>query len=103
MSKGIPVISSLKGENQLVIDRFKIGFNYNAEDFEDFHSKLLIAYNNKDLLHEMKNNCLDAYNDNFRGNYAGIGNEYDPDDDIFYPFKPWDSWVKDKTTATSTS
>ena len=31
----------------------------------------------------------------FRGNYAGIGNEYDEDLDIFFPPKNWDSWVKD--------
>nr|BAR14975.1 hypothetical protein [uncultured Mediterranean phage uvMED] len=33
--------------------------------------------------------------DPFRGNYASIGCEYDPETDIFYPQKPWDSWLKD--------
>jgi hypothetical protein len=36
----------------------------------------------------------------FRGNYAGIGFEWDEDNQIFWPKKPYASWVKDITTAT---
>ena len=36
----------------------------------------------------------------FRGNYAGIGYEWDEDNQIFWPKKPYASWVKDTTTAT---
>ena len=35
----------------------------------------------------------------FRGNYAGIGYEWDEDNQIFWPKKPWPSWVKNTTTA----
>ena len=35
----------------------------------------------------------------FRGNYAGIGYEWDEDNQIFWPRKPYASWVKDTTTA----
>ena len=35
----------------------------------------------------------------FRGNYAGIGYTWDEDDQIFWPKKPFSSWVKDFTTA----
>ena len=35
----------------------------------------------------------------FRGNYAGIGYIWDEDDQIFWPKKPYASWVKDMTTA----
>ena len=35
----------------------------------------------------------------FRGNYAGIGYEWDEDDNIFWPKKPFPSWVKNMTTA----
>ncbi len=35
----------------------------------------------------------------FRGNYAGIGYEWDEDNQIFWPKKPYPSWVKDTTTA----
>jgi len=35
----------------------------------------------------------------FRGNYAGIGMIWDEDNNIFWPKKPYASWVKDTTTA----
>ena len=35
----------------------------------------------------------------FRGNYAGIGYEWDEDNNIFWPKKPYPSWVKNTTTA----
>jgi hypothetical protein len=36
----------------------------------------------------------------FRGNYAGIGYEWDEDNQIFWPKKPFTSWVKNTTTAS---
>ena len=36
----------------------------------------------------------------FRGNYAGIGYEWDEDNNIFWPKKPYASWVKDTSTAS---
>ena len=36
----------------------------------------------------------------FRGNYAGIGYEWDEDNQIFWSKKPYASWVKDIATAT---
>jgi hypothetical protein len=36
----------------------------------------------------------------FRGNYAGIGYEWDEDNEIFWPKKPFASWVKNTTTAS---
>ena len=35
-----------------------------------------------------------------RGNYAGIGMIWDEDNDLFYPKKPYASWVLNTTTAT---
>ena len=35
----------------------------------------------------------------FRGNYAGIGYEWDEDNQIFWPKKPYASWVKNTTIA----
>ena len=35
----------------------------------------------------------------FRGNYAGIGYEWDSDNQIFWPKKPFASWVKNTATA----
>ena len=36
----------------------------------------------------------------FRGNYAGIGYTWDEDNNIFWPKKPYASWVKNTTTAS---
>ena len=36
----------------------------------------------------------------FRGNYAGIGYTWDEDNEIFWPKKPFPSWVKNTTTAS---
>ena len=35
----------------------------------------------------------------FRGNYAGIGYEWDEDNNMFFPKKPYASWVKNTTDA----
>jgi hypothetical protein len=36
----------------------------------------------------------------FRGNYAGIGYEWDEDNNIFWPKKPYASWTKNTSTAS---
>ena len=36
----------------------------------------------------------------FRGNYACTGYTWDEDDNIFWPKKPYASWVKNTTTAS---
>ena len=36
----------------------------------------------------------------FRGNYAGIGYTWDEDNNLFYPKKPFPSWVLNTTTAS---
>jgi hypothetical protein len=36
----------------------------------------------------------------FRGNYAGIGYTWDEDNNIFWPKKPYNSWIKHIPTAS---
>ena len=36
----------------------------------------------------------------FRGNYAGIGHTYDPDNDVFYAQPDYPSWVLNEDTWT---
>jgi hypothetical protein len=36
----------------------------------------------------------------FRGNYASIGYTWDEDNQIFWPKKPFTSWIKDVATAS---
>ena len=52
------------------------------------------SYNTKSNTHSSGDNSKA-----FRGNYAGIGYTWDEDDQIFWPKKPYVSWVKDTTTA----
>ena len=47
-----------------------------------------------------QNNQHKAGGTPLRGNYAGIGYEWDEDNNIFWPKKPYASWVKDTTTAS---
>ena len=40
-----------------------------------------------------------SYNGNFRKNYAGIGDFYDPVRDAFIPEKPFESWTLNENTC----
>ena len=35
-----------------------------------------------------------------RGNFAGVGYTYDETNDVFYPPKPFESWILNKTSWT---
>ena len=52
------------------------------------------SYNTKSNTHSSGDNSKA-----FRGNYAGMGYEWDEDNQIFWPKKPYASWVKNTTTA----
>ena len=39
-----------------------------------------------------------SYNNNFRGNYGGIGCTYDRENDVFIPIKPYNSWILNEET-----
>ncbi len=53
------------------------------------------SYNTKNNTHSSGDNSKA-----FRGNYAGIGYEWDEDNNIFWPKKPHASWTKDISTAS---
>ena len=53
------------------------------------------SYNTRNNTHSSGDNSKA-----FRGNYAGIGYEWDEDNQIFWPKKPYASWVKHMETAT---
>lgn len=35
-----------------------------------------------------------SYNSKIRGKYAGVGDTYDPEEDIFIPPQPFASWIR---------
>ena len=51
------------------------------------------SYNTINNTHKLGGTAL-------RGNYAGIGYTWDEENNIFWPPKPYPSWVKNTTTAT---
>jgi len=56
----------------------------------DFINKL---YNTRDVWKQT------SYNNNFRKNYAGIGDQYDQTRDAFITPKPFNSWVLNEDTC----
>ena len=40
-----------------------------------------------------------SYNDNFRKNFAGVGDTYDSTKDAFYKPQPYPSWVLNESTC----
>jgi glycosyltransferase involved in cell wall biosynthesis len=53
---GVPILSSLKGETEVLLTKYRCGLTYNASDAEDFLEKLFILINDKDLRKKMSSN-----------------------------------------------
>ena len=65
ISNGIPILSSLKGENALLINQHNIGKTYDLSIPEDFHEKLTMILENNEMLKEMGDNASQLYKDQF--------------------------------------
>jgi len=57
------------------------------------HLWIQTSYNTSDGVHRNGGTA-------FRGNYAGIGYTWDEDNNIFWPEKPYASWVKHNASAS---
>ena len=57
------------------------------------------SYNTQGKKYRNQDGSLDA-DKQFRGNYAGIGYTWDEDNQIFWPKKPYASWVKHNESAS---
>lgn len=71
------------------------------------HNNELLDENNVEQEQKGINFCVNllggtwiqtSYNNNFRGNYAGVGFTYDPIRDAFLAHQPHPSWVINETT-----
>ena len=64
-------------------------------------------YNTRDVWKQTSYNTIgnkhNAGGTPLRGNYAGIGYQYDQANDVFYAPQPFNSWTLDKTTWLWTS
>jgi len=57
------------------------------------------SYNTLANTHWLGDNVTPSGKPAFRGNYAHIGGAYDPVNDMFFQPQPFNSWVKNTSTA----
>ena len=79
--------------NENGIETESVGQQY-LEQHNNWPAQMWIqtSYNTRDNTHKSGGTPL-------RGNYAGIGYEWDSGNNIFWPPKPYVSWVKDTSDA----
>lgn len=56
------------------------------------------SYNTRGNVHYLPDSDIPSGQPGFRGNYAGIGYSYDRENDVFYPPKPYNSWILNTAT-----
>ena len=88
---GVHVVDNVNLQNADGIEEEEIGRQY-LERIHNWPLWKQTSYNTQHNQHKNGGTPL-------RGNYAGIGFTYDEENDIFWPKKPYTSWVKNLTTA----
>ena len=94
------VIQVLTCDNEVMKDADGNEIEANGQQWLEQHNNwpaqmwIQTSYNTSGNTHNSGDNSKA-----FRGNYAGIGYTWDEDNNIFWPKKPFASWVKDTTTA----
>lgn len=59
LAAGLPMLNSLGMDLGDMIEKHKLGVNYKAGNYFDLFNKVEYLSSNKDLLNEMKENCLE--------------------------------------------
>ncbi len=65
MSRGLPLLSSLKGSLEELIDKEELGLNYTADDENDLYAKVLILMQNQEHSKQMGKNALSLFEARF--------------------------------------
>jgi len=86
-----------KVKDEIVVQVLVIGNDDIADEKGDEQESLGVALCNQ--LYGDATWVQTSYNNNFRKNYAGIGDTYDADKDAFYSPKPYPSWSLNDTTC----
>jgi len=88
------VIEVIVGKDETDTETLPDNFNNWEEYYSNIKNKTVkrTSYNTRNNEHLNGGTA-------FRGNYAQIGGSYDSESDIFYPPKPFSSFVKDATIA----
>lgn len=89
------VTEVITGIDENNLDNLSQEFNSWEEFYADFRGQSC-----KRTSYNTKANTHNGSGTPFRGNYAGIGYSYDATNDVFYPPKPFDSWVLNEATWT---
>tara|TARA_R110000744_G_scaffold1671_2_gene5924 strand:+ start:49 stop:519 length:471 start_codon:yes stop_codon:yes gene_type:complete len=63
------------------------------------HLWIQTSYNTQDNKYKNEDGTEGDSSKAFRGNYSSTGYTWDEDNNIFWPKKPYESWVKNITTA----
>lgn len=66
LSAGLPILSSLRGENEQILAEFGCGLTYAAGDPVDFFRKLNLLLNDRDMTERMKIAALELFDSKFR-------------------------------------
>jgi len=94
------VIQVLTCDNEVMKDADGNEIEANGQQWLEQHNNwpaqmwIQTSYNTSNNTHSSGDNSKA-----FRGNYAGIGYTWDEDNNIFWPKKPYASWVQDLTNA----
>ncbi len=65
LSAGLPIVSSLKGALEDLLNTYNCGITYKSENAEDLASKLIYLFNHPKILKEMSKNAYTLYKDKF--------------------------------------
>jgi glycosyltransferase involved in cell wall biosynthesis len=66
---GLPLISSLQGEAQKLLTKYKCGLYYQGNDEKAFYNALMMLYKNSDELKRMSVNAKNLYKNHFSSDY----------------------------------
>lgn len=65
LAYGLPILSSLKGEMEALIKKYRIGYTYQAGDLDGFCDIVVRLANEPALLKELSNNAKRVFNEHF--------------------------------------
>jgi hypothetical protein len=91
------IVQQVVAVDNSIVTTEQNGINFLQQLYNNPHLQAIqTSYNTRQGKHLLGGTPL-------RGNYAGIGYQYDQTNDVFYEPQPYPSWVLDKTIWTWTA
>ncbi len=88
------VVEVITGKDEYLLGELPDGFTSWEEYYETKRDGLICKRTSKNTY---RNQHSDENKEAFRGNFAGVGMSYDPENDVFIAEKPFDSWIIDES------